>query len=262
MRTETADSLLRAVLPPWAVGAARADDVPGPLFSAERALCARSGPRRTGEFTTGRWCAHRALVRLGETPVAVGRGARGEPLWPPGVLGSISHCPGFRAAALCRSRDARALGVDAEVDAPLPARVGRRLISEEEADGVGRLGPSAVGAAGERLLFSAKEAVYKACSALVGHGYVPPLADIRILVAPGDRGPGAGGRFRARVPAVGGLTGLGPEDYEGRWHRSLGLVVTSCVIARPGTGVPTTRPRRVMGTRFGPQVRSAWDSST
>ncbi|MGW8725169.1 4'-phosphopantetheinyl transferase family protein [Streptomyces sp. NPDC055808] len=256
MRTETADALLRAVLPPWAVGAARADDVPGPLFAAERALCEGAGPRRKGEFTTGRWCAHRALARLGERPVGVGRGPRGEPLWPRGVLGSISHCAGFRAAALCRTWDAWALGIDAEVEGPLPARVRARLISEEEA---GLMRPEV---AGERLLFSAKEAVYKACSALVGPGQAPPMAELRILVEPGEHGPGASGRFRARVPAVAGLVGLDPGHIEGRWHRSHGLVLTSCVVVRPGMEAPTTRPRRVVGTALGPQTRSAWDSST
>ncbi|CAM5240469.1 4'-phosphopantetheinyl transferase [Streptomyces xanthochromogenes] len=256
MRTETADALLRAVLPPWAVGAARADDVSGPLFAAERALCEGAGPRREGEFTTGRWCAHRALARLGVRPVAVGRGTRGEPLWPPGVLGSITHCPGFRAAALCRAGDAWALGIDAEVDAPLPARVRARLISADEAR---RVRPEN---AGERLLFSAKEAAYKACSALVGDGHAPPLAELRILVEPGGHEPGAGGRFRVRAPAVPGLTGLHERHFEGRWQRSHGLVLTSCVIVRPGTAAPTTRPRRVVGTPLGPQTRSACDSST
>ncbi|AYG84624.1 4'-phosphopantetheinyl transferase Npt [Streptomyces hundungensis] len=226
MRAEAADALLRAVLPPWAAGAARADDVAGPLFAGERALCAGCGPRREGEFATGRWCAHRALARLGVVPVEVGRGARGEPLWPPGILGSISHCTGFRAAAVCRSRDALALGIDVESDAPLPARVRSRLIRAEEAVRV-RLEP-----AGERLLFSAKEAVYKACSALGEDAGAPPLAGIRIEVAPRDHGPGAGGRFAARVPEATGLTGLGRPVFEGRWHHSHGLVVTSCVIVR------------------------------
>ncbi|MCX5384775.1 4'-phosphopantetheinyl transferase [Streptomyces sp. NBC_00083] len=256
MRTEAAEALLRAVLPPRAVGAARADDVPGPLFAAERELCAGAGPRREGEFTTGRWCAHRALARLGELPVAVGRGPRGEPVWPHGVLGSITHCPGFRAAALCRADDAWALGIDAEVDAPLPPRVRERLISADEA---GRMRPEV---AGERLLFSAKEAAYKACSALVGDGRLSPLAGLRIFVEPGEHGPGAAGRFRARIPAVNGLRGADTYRFEGRWQRSHGLVVTSCVVVRSGTEVPTTRPRRVVGTPLGPQTRSAWDSST
>ncbi|MFF3152244.1 4'-phosphopantetheinyl transferase [Streptomyces sp. NPDC057910] len=233
MRTETADALLRAVLPPWAVGAARADDLPGPLFASERALCEGAGPCREGEFTTGRWCAHRALVRLGEPPAAVGRGPRGEPLWPPGILGSITHCPGFRAAALCRAGRARALGIDAEVDAPLPARVRDRLISADEA---GRMRPEV---AGERLLFSAKEAAYKACSALVGDGRAPRLADLRILVEPGRHGPGASGRFRVRVPDTTGLVDLDGRHFQGRWKRSHGLVLTSCVIVRPGAEAAT-----------------------
>ncbi|MFE9403412.1 4'-phosphopantetheinyl transferase [Streptomyces sp. NPDC006530] len=256
MRAETADVLVRAVLPPWAAGAARADDAAGPLFAGERALCAGVGPRRQGEFTTGRWCAHRALARLGVPPVEVGRGARGEPLWPPGVLGSITHCAGFRAAAVCRAHDALGLGIDVERDAPLPARVRARLIHEQEAVRV-RLEP-----AGERLLFSAKEAVYKACSALGGDSCAPPLAHIRIEVAPGGHGPGASGRFTARVPAATGPGGPGRPVFEGRWHHSHGLVVTSCVIVRPDTGVPTARLAHAVGTPGPPQTRSAWDSST
>ncbi|MET9937954.1 hypothetical protein [Streptomyces halstedii] len=30
------------------------------------------------------------------------RGSRGQPLWPDGVIGAVSHCAGYRTAALVR----------------------------------------------------------------------------------------------------------------------------------------------------------------
>jgi 4'-phosphopantetheinyl transferase EntD len=76
-------------------------------------------PRRRAEFTTGRACARRALAELGVAPAAILSGDRREPLWPDGVVGAITHCAGFRAAAVGRATDYRSIGIDAEPDEPL-----------------------------------------------------------------------------------------------------------------------------------------------
>ena len=47
-------------------------------------------------------------------------GAKREPLWPAGVVGSITHCDGYRAAAVARATDLATVGIDAEPHEPLP----------------------------------------------------------------------------------------------------------------------------------------------
>ena len=80
------------------------DDPPGTmLFPEEERLITRAVEKRRKEFTTARLCARKAMERLGVAPVPVLSGLRGEPLWPQGVIGSITHCAGYRAAALARA---------------------------------------------------------------------------------------------------------------------------------------------------------------
>jgi 4'-phosphopantetheinyl transferase EntD len=189
------------------------------LFPEEEQLIGAAVEKRRREFATGRGCARRALGALGLGPVAIGRGARGAPRWPPGVVGSITHCAGYRAAAAARMRDARALGVDAEPDQPLPALVlggitlpGERVMLRELA--------GVPGASWDRLLFSAKESVYKAWFPLTGRWL--GFQDAQLTVNPAD------GTFQARLlVADAPLAGFG-----GRWLARDGLILTTvCVPA-------------------------------
>jgi 4'-phosphopantetheinyl transferase EntD len=86
------------------------------LFPEEETLIARAVGKRRREFTTARSCARSALAALGVAPMPILPGERGAPQWPPGFVGSITHCAGYRAAAVARSRDVLTIGVDAEPD--------------------------------------------------------------------------------------------------------------------------------------------------
>src|SRR5215831_1984935 len=103
-----------------AVAEAFGDDPAAELLPQECNVIARATESRQREFATARACARAALARLGQPAVAVLRGPGGAPQWPDGVAGSITHCPGYRAAAVALIRDVISLGVDAEPDEPLP----------------------------------------------------------------------------------------------------------------------------------------------
>src|SRR5437868_12446432 len=91
------------------------DDPPGAvLFPEEEPAVAKAVDKRRREFTTVRWCAREALAGLGMPPVPIMRGEKGAPRWPDGVVGSMTHCDGYRAAAVAKARDIAALGIDAE----------------------------------------------------------------------------------------------------------------------------------------------------
>ncbi|HEY3692789.1 MAG TPA: hypothetical protein VGL46_21300 [Pseudonocardiaceae bacterium] len=47
-------------------------------------------------------------------------GERRKPVWPPGVVGSLTHCTGYRAAAVAHRRGVLTVGIDAEPHEPLP----------------------------------------------------------------------------------------------------------------------------------------------
>jgi len=162
----------------------------GVLLPQERGLVKGAPARRLAEFATGRHCAHTALgvldPQLAGTPLL--RDSRGAPQWPPGVVGSVTHCEGWTGAAVARSRGSRvgrgvaALGLDAEPIAPLPAGVLDVVASADEREVLARLGAEQSGIPWDTVLFCAKEATYKAWYPLTG--IVLAHASVEVEVSP------------------------------------------------------------------------------
>jgi 4'-phosphopantetheinyl transferase EntD len=186
------------------------------LWPEEQALMQRAIPDRRREFATTRGCARRALRRLGFEPGPLMPGVHGGPIWPNGVVGSLTHCPGYRGAAVARTNKTLALGIDAEVNMPLSDGVLEMIAGEAERS---RL-PSSSTVCWDRLLFSAKEAVYKAWSPLTGIWL--EFEDLTLEFECGAAG------FAAEV-----REGVGPEGsprhFSGRWSADVGLLVAMAV---------------------------------
>ena len=171
--------MIGELLPPEVASVERFDDeVPGDLYPAEAAVITAAVDKRRREFTTGRWCARQALARLGVAPAPILPGDRGAPGWPPGVVGAITHCAGYRAAAAARRGAVIAVGIDAEPDEPLPDGVLDVVSLPEER---ARLAAGIPAVHGDRLLFAAKESVYKAWFPLTGRwlGFEDARIDLR-----------------------------------------------------------------------------------
>jgi 4'-phosphopantetheinyl transferase EntD len=130
------------------------------LFPIERSVLDRAVEERAKEFKLGRFCARTALTQLEYAWLPIPVGPSREPIWPDGVAGSITHCNGYVAAAVAHTRAVYALGIDAELNLPLPEEVVASILTCEEIDAIGEL-PS-VGIYWDRLFFSAKESVFKA----------------------------------------------------------------------------------------------------
>jgi 4'-phosphopantetheinyl transferase EntD len=125
------------------------------LFPEEEALVAQAVDKRRREFATARGCARSALATLGFAAAPILTGDKGAPQWPAGVVGSITHCAGYRAAAVARSDQVRSLGVDAEPDDVLPHGVLDVVSLPAERDRLWQLTAAAPGTCWDRLLFSA-----------------------------------------------------------------------------------------------------------
>ena len=96
--------MLSSLLPPEvAVEECFGDPEDAVLMPGEEAVIARAVEKRRLEYITTRHLARNALARLGFPPVAIGTGGNREPLWPAGVVGSMTHCRGYRAAAVARA---------------------------------------------------------------------------------------------------------------------------------------------------------------
>jgi 4'-phosphopantetheinyl transferase EntD len=155
--------VLAELLPPEAAAAEVFDDPPElRLYPEEEPYVARAVETRRREFTTVRHCARMALTRLGVGPSAITKRDKGAPRWPEGVVGSMTHCAGYRGAAVARAADLATIGIDAEPNEPLPADVFDLISLPRERARLAALAASVPGVCWDRLLFSAKESVYKA----------------------------------------------------------------------------------------------------
>jgi len=130
------------------------------LFPEEAEAVAAAVLSRRREFATGRACARAALAALDIGAMAIRVGAHREPLFPPGVVGSITHTSDICASAVCRAGLVIGLGIDAELNRPLPEGVESMLLTCAEEREVARL--HSPRKAVDSLLFSAKESLFKA----------------------------------------------------------------------------------------------------
>ena len=190
------------------------------LFPAEQAVVARASARRRAEFATGRACARAALAGLGMAAVPILPGPRGEPQWPAGIVGSITHCAGYRACAAARLGDVTVIGIDAEPDRALPHGSLEDVAVPSERGWLTGMTARTPDVSWDRLLFSAKESAYKAWFPLTR---VPlRFRDVEVSLCPDER------EFTVRVlkpAAVAG--GRSVPQLHGNWIASKGLVITA-----------------------------------
>ncbi len=216
--------MISEILPAVVASAEAFGDPPGAgLFPAEEALLARAVPARRSEFATGRDCARSALGALGLAPAPILPGQAGAPQWPSGIVGSITHCAGYRAAAVAQTRKVRTIGLDAEPDQLLPGEVLELVALPAERARLRDLAAEAPGTCWDRLLFSAKESVYKAWFPLVHRWLGFADADITINAADGT--------FEARLlVAAPERSGVPLAGFSGRWLACDGMVLTAITV--------------------------------
>lgn len=139
------------------------DDACAALLPEEEAVVTSAAEKRRREFTQVRDCARRALAQLGVGPVPILPGQGGCPTWPAGIVGSMTHCDGYRAAAVGRATEILSIGIDAEQHLPLDHDVVSMIRTPAEREHLATLHQRCSDIHWEMLLFSIKESVYKAC---------------------------------------------------------------------------------------------------
>jgi len=143
----------------------RANTTPALHALEEQSLGPRAVERRRVYFSMGRAAARDALAEFGIYGVAIERGPSGEPLWPEGVVGAISHAGDLAIALVGRQDDYAGLGIDVEqLSRGLTARAARLVCTPAEMEWVN---PEA-DTTRLTMLFSAKEAVFKALFPIEG----------------------------------------------------------------------------------------------
>jgi 4'-phosphopantetheinyl transferase EntD len=223
--------------PPMAVAEAFQDDTEGPgLYAAEERLVSGAVPRRRREFTTVRACARRAFAELRIPPAPILPGERGAPVWPAGVVGSMTHCEGYRAAAVAYAGDLATIGIDAEPNLPIRSSGTRELVTvPEERAWLSALRVRRPEVSWDRLVFSAKESVYKAWFPLTGRWLD---FDQAVVTVDPDRGT-----FYARLlvpgPEIGGSRIPG---FEGSWIQRDGFLLTAIALTHSAVSLAGRTP--------------------
>ena len=183
------------------------------LFPCEAAAVAAAVEKRRREFRSGRASARAALAALGLPRQAIPVGLAGEPAWPAGIVGSISHCDDEAVAAVGRVAEIRAIGIDVETTAPLCQISCDRICNDADRALRDARAPS-LPVCWSSLVFSAKEALFKACFSLCRQSL--DIDGVAVRVDGGER-HSAEGTFRA-VPLTGDPIDLAFCDLaEGRW---------------------------------------------
>jgi 4'-phosphopantetheinyl transferase EntD len=221
-------TLLSAVLPAAAPAVAAAEIYTDPPELAplpeEEPLIAKSVAKRRNEFITVRYCARQALGQLGLPPAPILKGDKGEPRWPDGIVGSLTHCEGYRGAAVARRDEVRSVGIDAEPHDVLPNGVLDAIsLPAERAD----LRALPTGLHWDRILFCAKEATYKAWFPVAQRWL--GFEDAHITFDVDDTGTSGG--FESRIlidPAA--VSGPPLTTLSGRWSVRDGLALTAIVL--------------------------------
>ncbi len=218
IRTQV-DSPLRVLFPDdvivvSATGTAR----PPPLLPAEEPFVRHAVERRRREFASGRACARKALARMGLPELPLLPGKDRAPLWPPGVVGSISHCHGFCAAVVAHRGRVLGLGVDAEQAGPMDPSMIPLVCTPRELSRMGRRrDPERA-----KVIFSAKESAFKCYYPLAGT--VLDFQDVEIDLADGD------GMFRARLVREDTPSARGVRVFRGRFARAGAFWLTGVIL--------------------------------
>ena len=125
------------------------------LLDTELQYTVRMAKKRLRDFTHGRYCARAALRQLG-IPAAnatIGVGAQREPVWPEGIIGSISHTDNIAVAVIARTSQLSSIGIDIESAQPLEEDLIKMIIRPDE---MANSHPEE-----GKLIFSIKESIYK-----------------------------------------------------------------------------------------------------
>jgi 4'-phosphopantetheinyl transferase EntD len=195
------------------------------LFEEEAQAIANAVDSRRRQFTAGRWLARHAWRELGHDPAPLINDANRVPIWPDGLVGTITHTNIWCAAAVARSSDVVGIGADVEAATPLERGLWDRVCRPEERAFL-HAQPEPLAGLLAKALFSAKESIYKAL-----YPRIRAFLDFQgMLIELSPAGDGWTWQAELQVP-WGGLA-PGQRLSPGRLHIDASLIVTSVVLAR------------------------------
>ena len=128
----------------------------------------RAVEKRQAEYLAGRYCAKNALRAINADVPIISSGKHREPLWPVGVVGSISHSSDTAVACVSKSPRILGIGIDLEktIDSETCNKIERMILTDRDRKNMSHLIMPK-----EKyfsLVFSLKESFFKAAFNQVG----------------------------------------------------------------------------------------------
>lgn len=164
------------------------------------------------------------MAALGEPPAPIPQLTDRAPLWPPGLVGSISHTDTWCAAAVARISDGIvALGIDIEPFEPIKPDLLRVICLPEERNFIDGHPVGERGLLG-KTIFSAKECAYK-CQYAVSRTFLGFNAMRIFLDLPGNK-------FVAVFQRDAGTSFAAGQELPGRFLVDHGYVATAMVLTK------------------------------
>ena len=192
---------------------------PMPLTDAERLSAGDIGVERRRELENGRTYAKQALTLLDLRDVEIPVAADRSPVWPEGIVGSITHVTGGAcghfAAAVARIRDVNAIGIDIERENGIHPRLWDYFLTKDEFKRILAF-PAHVRPVEAQVVWCAKEAVIKAA----GRRVQPTALEIE----PNSSGDGFVALWQSQGPGS-----KEKEVWRGRTARMQGLIFAAVV---------------------------------
>lgn len=176
---------------------------PQALYPQEIVAIRQAVPRRQREFAAGREAARQAMARIGWPPAAIPSLPDRAPLWPEGLVGSISHTRQACVAVVGPRDRLCSIGIDLENDVPMAPTLWDTVCTPDELAWVATQPTPLQGLLVTRL-FSAKEAFYKWQYPQTGQ--MLEFQDVQVALDKQTLGFGVcpATTRRARMPACGG----------------------------------------------------------
>lgn len=207
------------------------------LFVEEAQAIASAVDSRRRQFTAGRWLARHAWRQLGHAPTPLVNDAQRVPMWPSGLVGTITHTSVWCAAAVARASEVAGIGADVEAATPLELGLWDRVCRPEEQAFL-RGQPASLAGLLAKAVFSAKESIYKAL-----YPRIRTFLDFQGMRIELSRS-GGDWVWQAELQVPWGGLAPGQRLSPGKLHIDADLILTSVVLSRwpseasPGSEAP------------------------
>lgn len=147
------------------------------LLPEEKEIIAYSAVRRQNDFATGRWCTREVLKKMNIINPPILTGPEGEPIWPTGVCGSITHTKNAYCAVAAFTKDYQSLGIDIEsTSREISEGVAKHILTASEEQWL--LKENKDNQKFLRIIFCAKESIFKLFYPLVKSRFAFSLVSI------------------------------------------------------------------------------------